>query len=322
MLKKAEEALRAAVGLPSLASLAKAQRAADAKARGAAERSALAERLRREGADDLAQKLDNCGVPLRLVCTCCGNRKSVEMQCRRRWCPACAWVVQRERLEKYQAAANQMQWPLFITLTMPNRPDAECIREIRGHWSKLRRRKLIVDRIKGGLNTIEITNKGNGWHPHLHVLADCQWLALHTPPPQFRDSAAVKRQKYDHARLELSALWCQIIKSPVGVVSALRKPPGECIAYALKYAVKGSDLIESPDPIADLIRVLSRSRMLSTFGALHGLVAADDEEERPAVACSECGNEKSFMPEDFVGNFRRGDDQSGHGRTVKPSQQY
>jgi hypothetical protein len=290
----------------------------DAVKRGIEERAALAARLRQEGENDLAEKLDACGAPLRLVCVCCGSKKSVEIRCRRRWCPACAWIVSRERIEKYVQAAATMQWPLFVTLTKPNSPDPECIRTIREDWSRMRRRKLMVDRIAGGISTIEVTNKGAGWHPHLHVLCDCRWLAIHTPPPSPRDSEGVKRQKYDHARLELSALWAQVIKNPVAVVSALRKPPGEALRYTLKYAVKGQDMIDCPDPIGPLIRVLSRSRMVSTFGTMHGRIAEDEEEERPAVECGECGNIKSFMPEDCAMFYGR----AGHDLPTVPRHKY
>lgn len=188
---------------------------------------------------------------------------------------------------------------------MRNTGDPECIREIRSHWSRMRRRKLVEKRISGGVSTIEVTNIGNGWHPHLHILCNCEWLALHTPPPNRRDSAEVKRQKYDHARLELSALWANVIGQETATVSALRKKPGECLKYAMKYAVKGSELIASPDPVAPLIRVMSKSRMVSAFGDLHGKIPAEDDDEKPACVCPDCGEEKSWIPVDVEHHARR-----------------
>lgn len=273
------------------------ERNALAVERGREERDNLRDRLHAEGEWDLAMKLDGCGSPLALVCSSCGEKRAVEVACRRRWCPACAWIVQMERLKKYERACDTMQWPLFVTLTTRNSGDPECIRELRSHWSRMRRRKIMQDKVKGGLSTIEVTNKGNGWHPHLHMLCDCRWLALHTPAPRPTDSEAVKRQKYDHARLELSALWAQVIGQETAIVSALRKPPGEALRYCLKYAVKGSDLIESPDPIGPLIRVLSKSRMLSAFGSIRGLDLSDPEEEKPATVCSCCGEVKCWVPQ-------------------------
>jgi len=268
----------------------------DATARGIREREELRQRLISEGALDLAAKLAQCGQKIGLVCACCGSRKSVEMKCRRRWCPACAWIVQRERLKKFSYAASLMQWPLFVVLTVKNSFDPECIRTIRKNWSKMRRRKIMTDKITGGISTIEVTNTGQGWHPHLNILADCRWLAIHTPEPTRKDSEVIKFQKMEHAQKELSAVWADTIKQSGAVCWVKRKKPGEMLAYALKYAVKGQDLIESVQPIAPLIEVLQKSRMISAFGDLHGKVPVDPEDEKPTCLCGECGNEKSFIP--------------------------
>lgn len=268
-----------------------------ARDRGAAERADLITRLQREGAWDLVKKLDKCGEVMRLVCANCGSKKAVEMSCMRRWCPACAYQVKRERLKRFDQTARAMKWPLFVTLTKRNTGDPECIREIRADWGRMRRRKLLESKIKGGIATIEITNTGNGWHPHLHILCDCKWLALHVPAPTFADSVDVKRQKYDHARLELSALWCSVIKQDQSIVSALRAKPGEALAYALKYAIKGSDLINSQDDIAPMIRVLEKSRMISAFGDLYALDAELQDDERPKCTCKDCGEASTYMPD-------------------------
>jgi hypothetical protein len=276
-----------------------------ARERGAQEREQLAARLRNEGAADLAMKIEGCGTPLNLNCACCGARKTVEIACKRRWCPACTYLVMRERLKKYNFAASLMQWPLMVTLTMRNTPDPECIRQIREHWAKFRRRKLVADKMAGGVTTVEITEGVGGWHPHLHIVADCRWLALHVPEPNWRDSADVKRQKCEHARLELSALWSQVIGQEQASVLANRKAPGDALAYALKYAVKGSTLIESKLPIAPLIRVLSASRMLSAFGSMHGQKLEDPEEEKPGAVCTSCMQETSWVPEFIVDGIYR-----------------
>lgn len=276
-----------------------------ARERGIREREELKTRLYREGAFSLAQKLEPCGKPFGIRCVSCGDGRMVETACRRRWCPACAWLVARERVEKYRNAAGRMAWPLFVTLTMPNTDSPEGIRTIRDAWAKMRRRKLIVDRVKGGIVTVECTNTGKGWHPHLHALIDCEWLAIHTPPPTRRDSAAVVRQKCDHARLELSAVWSDVLKVNQSIVLAIRKEPGHCINYALKYAVKAADLIACQEPIAPLIEVIQKSRMLSTFGTLREKGLDDEEEEKPCACCRNCGAVDSIVPESVIDAGRR-----------------
>lgn len=278
-----------------------------ARERGIRERSELIAKLKLENADDLAEKLESCGQELKLVCACCGNKKSVEQSCLRRWCPACAWKVQHDRIDRFTAPISGMKWPLFVTLTMPNNPDPECIRTLRGHWSKMRRRKLMQERVTGGISTVEVTAGEGGWHPHLHVLADCRWLAIHVPEPTYRDSPGVRKQKCEMAQRELSAIWGNVIKSEIGeegrdgaIVWVTRKNAGDALKYSLKYAVKGSDLISTDRPIAPLIRVLSKSRMISVFGDMHGKIQNEEEEERPAIVCQECGNEKSFIPAEII----------------------
>jgi predicted RNA-binding Zn-ribbon protein involved in translation (DUF1610 family) len=264
------------------------------------ERQLIIDRLHHEHAFDLAKQLEACGTPVPLVCSNCGTSKTVESQCRRRWCPSCAWAVQCERVAKWDLATRQMKWPLFVTLTVSNDPNPERIRSLRSDWSKMRRRKIIASKVTGGITTIEVTAGNGGWHPHLHLLCDCEWLACHVPKPTRRDSAAVVSQKCDHARLELNHVWSSVVKQPASIVSALRARSGDALAYSLKYAVKGSDLADSKLPIAPLIRVLSKSRMISAFGDFHGRIKPDDEEEKPKCQCPDCGEEKTWIPAEIA----------------------
>jgi hypothetical protein len=269
-----------------------------------AERMALIDRLLSEGAPDLAAPLDKCGMPLRLICTCCGSAKQTETRCMIRYCPACAPNVTARRMERWAAPIRTIHWPLFITLTIPNSEDPETLRKLRGHWAKFRRRKLMRDRVRGGVATFEITNKGNGWHPHLHAVADCEWLALHVPPPTRRDSPDVIRQKCDLARAELSAAWADQIKNPTAIVLAKRCHGDGIPAEILKYAVKGSDLLACIGPIAPMLRVLKATRTLSGWGSLHPL-PSPDADETPLAECPDCHATKSFLPADVVNRLIR-----------------
>lgn len=161
------------------------------------------------------------------------------------------------------------------------------------------------DRVTGGISTVEVTNRGAGWHPHLNILADCRWLAVHTPEPTRHDSPDVRAQKMELAQKELSAIWADVIGQPTAVCWIKRKKPGEVLAYALKYAIKGQDLIESREDVGPLIRVLQKSRMVSAFGDLHGKIPVDPDEETAVCECGQCGHEKSFIPDDIIGIVSR-----------------
>ena len=47
-----------------------------------------------------------------------------------------------------------------------------CIEDLKEAWKKLRRRAPYKEVWQGGLYTIEVVNKGRGWHVHLHILVE------------------------------------------------------------------------------------------------------------------------------------------------------
>jgi hypothetical protein len=210
-----------------------------------------------------------------------------------------------KRVDRWNHAIQKLQWPLFITLTMKNSPDPDSLREIKEGWGKIRRRKLIQTKIKGGIATFEITNKGNGWHPHIHAVCDCRWLSLNVPEPLKRDSKDLFKEKTRLAQEELSSLWAEVINQDQAMVHVRRVYEPQSVAREiLKYCMKGSELITSPDPIAPMLRVLAKTRMLAGWGNLHPL-PSPDEEERPALKCEKCNAEKSFLPADIVNHLTR-----------------
>ena len=69
----------------------------------------------------------------------------------------------------------------------------------------------------------------------------------------------------------------------------------------IKYAVKGSDLLESPDPIGPMIAVLERTRLVTTFGTFFGRGKEfDDAADGPTQGCEQCGEIGSMIPTDIV----------------------
>lgn len=263
------------------------------------DRQALADRLRHEGASDLAKHLDACGHLLPLTCTNCGNPRATETRCRKRWCPVCAPLVARTRLQRWNAAVLAMQWPLFVTLTRSNSADPESLRELRKAWAKFRRRKLIRDRVQGGVASLEITNNGNDFHPHLHAMIDCRWLALHTREPKRGDDRETVAELCRSAKGELTRAWADQLGQPTAIVDACRVTGGAATAYVLKYATKPAELLAMKTDLAPLIRVLRKTRLISGFGNLHPLPAVDAE-ERPGTACECCGEAKAWIPSDLL----------------------
>lgn len=262
-------------------------------------------RLRDEGEHEFANRLENCGLPMPLVCTHCGTQKVVETQCRMRWCPACAWAISQKRLRRFSGAVGMMKWPLMVTLTRENSFDPETVREFRAQWSKMRRRKIVADKMTGGVVGIEVTNIGNGWHPHLHAIVDCRWLAIHTPEPHWSDPPEVVKEKTSHAQQELAWLWGNVCGQNNSHVWVKRVRDQKALVYSLKYSVSGQQLVDSAEAIGPLIRVLQKTRLVSAFGSLHGQTKAMDEDERPALVCECCGEEKSLCPTAVIYSIAR-----------------
>ena len=260
----------------------------------------LIERLEDEFAEDLIGPMRECGDKFKLICTCCGAEKEAPLRCKRRYCPACQPQLAAQKVAKWEHAIGTIKWPLFVTLTMGNSTDPDCLSFIKKSWSKFRRRKLIREKVKGGVATFEITNKGRGWHPHIHAIMDCRWLSLHTPEPLRRDPAELVKHKCELAQKELSGLWADQIKQDIAVVDVRRVyDSGRIVREVLKYAMKGTDLIDSPDPIAPLLRSIKGTRMLAGWGSMHPMPTLD-EEESPTLACESCKSEKTYLPEDVV----------------------
>jgi len=69
----------------------------------------------------------------------------------------------------------------------------------------------------------------------------------------------------------------------------------------VKYSVKGSDLLESPDPVGPMIRVLEKTRLVTTFGNFFGRGAEFDEAAAGEKAeCSKCHEQGAFIPTDII----------------------
>lgn len=262
-------------------------------------REALATRLEQEHQPELAAKLLKCGSPLQLTCTCCGETKTTEERCKQRWCPVCAIAISVKRIARFNSAAARCQWPLMVTLTTTNTSDAqEAVSKIVKAFTKFRRQKFWNRTVKGGVASFECTNRGNGWHPHLHVLCDCRWLALATPEPKRRESIERQRDKLRSAQRELSQEWAACLDQETSIVHA-RRAFGPMLKEALKYNLKPSELAECEEPIGPLLWALKGKRLVIPFGSFYDLGEEwkkHDNETKWQSECSSCKAQGTWMP--------------------------
>jgi hypothetical protein len=170
-----------------------------------------------------------------------------------------------------------MRWPLFVTLTMRNTSDLSsgAVRHLRRSFGKLRHRKFWKQRVVGGVATLEVTNIGNGWHPHLHAVIDCEWLSNGTRPPG-RGSTKVQWEKAcQQSATEIERHWSKCLGQETSSVSIMRANRRTIAKEVIKYSVKGSDLLECVEPVGEMIRAIDRCRMMTTFGNAHGQCVKD-----------------------------------------------
>jgi hypothetical protein len=259
-------------------------------------RDALKARLMEEGEFDLVNKLEKCGKPMGIRCRDCGHRHLMESRCKNKWCPACQRLLAAVRSERIAFAVRKFKWPLFITLTMGNVSDldADPVRHLRRSFTRLRNTRLFRERIKGGVASIEVTNIGNGWHPHLHAVVDCRWLSVQCSAPHHLDPPELKQRKIEIATAELQKCWQRALKQEEPPIFKVKRCDAEVVKEVIKYSVKGSDLLESPDPIGGMIRCIMASRLMSAWGTCYRLQKQIDEAEAAEggedhFSCGECG---------------------------------
>jgi len=261
----------------------------------------LARRLESEGDFATAQMLDSCGVEMMLVCSECNSKKHGWTACKKRYCPCCAPKISAERVTKFECAVLKMKWPMHVTLTVRNTADittAHLVRLMKS-FRKLRQRVLWKRTVKGGFASLEIVNSGNGWHPHLHIIADCEWLSLTTAPPAQRMARKKKFELYQQASAELEKEWSSIVNQKTSSVKVRRKYGLEGARYlakeTMKYAVKPADLLECKERARDVVAAMKSVRMFRPFGNCHKLKL--DDVVRAPCQCEECGLTGTFVPD-------------------------
>jgi hypothetical protein len=265
-------------------------------------RALLLGRLEDEEAWDLADPLRKCGDEIPMICLACGMTHVFHRRCNRKWCPACQRALAARASLRYTGIVASMQWPLFVTLTVKNWPDdkVDFVRHMRRSFGKLRRLRWWCARVKGGVAGIEVTERGKGWHPHLHTVIDCKWLGVTThAPPRGCDSREFTRRCQTSAK-EVNQQWelCTGLRSGIKTKRASAQGNGKdkpISTEILKYSVKGSDLLKSKEPIASVLRMLDGTRLITSFGSCYGHLR-DFDLPKEKAECPECEQRGGWMP--------------------------
>lgn len=278
-------------------------------------RAELITRLDSEGRADLASRLAKCGRELVLRCAACTGARHVYTRCDLKWCPSCQRAIAARTAERYARIAQDCQWPLFVTFTCEHDcdDDVDLLRSVRRAHTKLRRLRWWKKAVNGGVVSFEVTNKGtNGWHPHAHALIDCRWLAVSESCPKRGLDKARWKAKARRAVAEVAAQW-SLCLGRTGSVKVRRVWTGDdgsisaAVHEVLKYSVKGSELCAVEEPVAGLIDVLDRTRLVCSFGSFYRHPAVKRQRGAPAMCGCGC---TEWCPEEF---FDRKHGMNGHG---------
>jgi len=198
------------------------------------------------------------------------------------FCPLCAIRRASKSLSSYLdrykeiKAKNPLLVPYMVTLTVKNGDDlnerynhlANSVKKItrnrtRALTSKTSRHVSEFAKIKGAVGSYEFTNKGKGWHPHVHI------IALVDP------SNLLNQQSLSDEWLKLTGDSYIVDVRPIG-------DPNDPIAgfvEVFKYALKFSDLSYQQQIHAAL--TLKNRRLLFSIGLFRGVVIPESLLDEP-----------------------------------------
>tara|TARA_B100000446_G_C10534094_1_gene334748 strand:- start:961 stop:2067 length:1107 start_codon:yes stop_codon:yes gene_type:complete len=188
-------------------------------------------------------------------------------------CPFCAARRASKQVEKNGdrikkvLEENKNLIPVMITLTVKNGEDLEeRFTHLRDSFKKLQEKRRDANRgktetefskVTGSMFSYEVTNKGNGWHPHIHMIA-------------------LLDDYIDQGKL--SKEWETITKdSKIVDIRKITSKSGDnldisdALIEVFKYALKFSDL--DLEHTWEAYRTLKGKRLLGSFGTLYGTIS-------------------------------------------------
>lgn len=188
-------------------------------------------------------------------------------------CPMCAIRRGSKALSAYLEKFNVIKSehkhlkPYLLTLTVLNGDDlAERQKHLEKSLRTLMTRRRLHNsnplrnpftelcKAEAGVYTLELTNKGKGWHPHVHMIV-------------------LTASRIDSKAL--SAEWLAITKDSFVVdCRPITGDPAEGFMEVFKYAVKFSDLTLEDNWHA--AQILKGKRLLNSFGLFRGVEVPDD----------------------------------------------
>jgi len=181
--------------------------------------------------------------------------------CRNRFCERCSARVGRRARGAIEQLTEGKEIRL-ITLTLSHvRSDklAVLLARLLAAFKALRRVDSWDDHVRGGAYVLETkyNRTGGGWHPHLHIVADCDFIP-------------VKQMRRDWRRLVGKGnIDVQHIRSKSGIAR-----------YVAKYVTKQFEgsVFHDADRLAEAVCAFRGTRAMGTFGDWRGVEIVGETE--------------------------------------------
>lgn len=175
--------------------------------------------------------------------------------CRDRFCVPCATerscVITGNVLDLIRG--RQIRF-LTITIKTTNEPLATSLDKLYDSFQRLRRRKLWLNGVDGGVAFLENkwSDTGNRWHPHLHCLIEGRYID----------------------KSQLQRAWLEITGDS-WIVDIRRPPNNEGVTrYVTKYAGKpfNNTFLNRPRLLDEAILAMAGRKLALTFGRWRGML--------------------------------------------------
>jgi hypothetical protein len=214
-------------------------------------KNTVAAKLRSVGLGEVASRLEWCHSIFTVAqCTACGTVQKFPNRCDQFFCPECQPRLQSDRERAVKWWTREISQPKHVVLTCRNVFDFSPghVDEFKKWFTNLRR-SAFAKNWDGGFYRLEVSNRGNGFHLHLHALINARWI------DQF----------------QLSEKWKKITNGQGEIVKVKAVYGESYLKEVTKYVVKGAELAAwTPEQIAMFIAAFDGKRTFGVFGSLYG----------------------------------------------------